>query len=165
MVHSIRRLFHSFMLMIESYYVYILSLIWIGMRHQHWDLVLKEGNMRHNSYMVVSQLVHTKIFLEGCMFWVKLSFYMIGSCIDNSRWFALVSTRFISYSGQIQQTVPVCDMDELWIKLYQYELYDEFKPDILPRVGILSIIGIESGLTSFGYVFGEFGFTTAWRMP
>ena len=56
-------------------------------------------------------------------------------------------------------------MDELWIKLYQYELYDEFKPDILPRVGILSIIGIESGLTSFGYVFCEFDFMTACRMP
>ena len=55
-------------------------------------------------------------------------------------------------------------MDGIWIKFYQYELYDEFKPDILPRVGILSMIGIESGLISFGYVLGEFSSVTPWRM-
>ena len=64
------------------------------------------------------------------------------------------------HSSQIHWIVPLSDMDGIWIKFYQYELYDEFKPDILPRVGILSMIGIESGLISFGYVLGEFSSVT-----
>ena len=64
------------------------------------------------------------------------------------------------HSGQIHWMVPLCDIGLIWIKFYQYELYDEFKPGILPRVGILSMIEIESGLISFGYVLGEFGSVT-----
>ena len=64
------------------------------------------------------------------------------------------------HSSQIHWIVPLYDMDGIWIKFYQYELYDEFKPGILPRVGIISIIEIESGLISFGYVLGEFSSVT-----
>jgi hypothetical protein len=73
-VHTIRRLFHSFMLMVGTYYVgtyygwNLLRVTWIGMRLQHWDLVLKDGKTRHNSYMVIFQPVHMKIFLERHMF-------------------------------------------------------------------------------------------------
>ena len=85
---------------------------------------------------------------------------MIGSCFDNSQWFGSVTTRYIKHSGQIHWIVPSCDMDGIWIKFYQYELYDEFKPGILPRVGILSMIEIESGLISFGSILGEFSGVT-----
>ena len=85
---------------------------------------------------------------------------MIGSCFDNSQWFGLVTTRNMRHSGQIHWIVPLYDMDGIWIKFYQYELYDEFKPGILPRVGIISMIEIESGLISFGCVLDEFSSVT-----
>ena len=64
------------------------------------------------------------------------------------------------HSGQIHWMVPLRDIGLIWIKFYQYELYDEFKPHILSRVDMLSIIDIESGLISFGYVLGEFSSVT-----